>query len=99
MAIGPTACTRTTASSNEQNARTPVVFWLIAEASVWYVVLTAFTGVPPISSTRKPFLPGATLAVARFWSIRQAVAATGGFGQLPAPGPRLARAAEYPLAG
>jgi hypothetical protein len=34
IAIGPTACTRTTASSNEQNARTPVVFWLMAEASV-----------------------------------------------------------------
>lgn len=34
IAIGPTAWTRTTASSKEQNARTPVVLWLMAEASV-----------------------------------------------------------------
>src|SRR6266481_1682829 len=33
IAIGPTACTRMTPSSNEQNAFTPVVFWLSAEAS------------------------------------------------------------------
>jgi hypothetical protein len=48
IAMGPTAWTRTTPSSKEQNARTPVVFWLIAEASTLYVVLTPLTGSPPI---------------------------------------------------